>query len=186
ILDEPTNHLDVESIEVLEDAIEDYDGTVLLVSHDRELLRALTDRVWVLHERHVTDFDGNFAEWEAASAERRHAASVKAAEEEALRRVQEKKKTARKEDGARESRNALRAARKRVADLETTIQGLESRIDESTRELEDPELYTRPAGVERARELGIELERRKKELERSLEDWSSASDALDTLSAANA
>ena len=97
ILDEPTNHLDVESIEALEDAIEQYDGSVLLVSHDRELLRALTTRVWVLHERHVTDFDGNFAEWESVSAERQHAAAVVAAEDEALRRVQEKKKTARRE-----------------------------------------------------------------------------------------
>ena len=186
ILDEPTSHLDVESIEVLEDAIEDYDGTVLLVSHDRELLRALTDRVWVLHERHVTEFDGNFAEWESVSAERRHAASVKAAEEEALRRVQEKKKTARKEDGTRENRNALRAAQKRVADIENAIQALETRIEVLTRELEDPELYTRPAGVERARQLGIDLDQRKKELERALDDWGSATEALDTLSAANA
>src|SRR3954463_8433118 len=53
ILDEPTNHLDVESIEALEDAVEDYDGTVILVSHDRELLRALTTRVWTLHDRHI-------------------------------------------------------------------------------------------------------------------------------------
>ncbi len=44
VLDEPTNHLDVESIEALEDAIQEYDGTVILVSHDRELLRALTTR----------------------------------------------------------------------------------------------------------------------------------------------
>jgi ATPase subunit of ABC transporter with duplicated ATPase domains len=64
---------------------------VLLVSHDRELLRALTTRVWVLHERHVTDFDGNFGEWESVSAERSHAAAVMAAEDEALRRGQEKK-----------------------------------------------------------------------------------------------
>src|SRR6058998_35390 len=68
VLDEPTNHLDVETIEVLEEAIEGYDGSVLLVSHDRSLLRALCTRVWVLHERHITDFDGSFPEWEAASA----------------------------------------------------------------------------------------------------------------------
>ena len=48
LLDEPTNHLDVESIEALEDALEGYDGTVILVSHDRELLRGVTTRTWVL------------------------------------------------------------------------------------------------------------------------------------------
>ena len=87
VFDEPTNHLDVESIEVLEDALADYGGTVLLVSHDRALLRALVDRVWVLHDRHITDFPGSFEEWEAASRERAHAAAVTAAEEEASRRV---------------------------------------------------------------------------------------------------
>jgi ATP-binding cassette subfamily F protein 3 len=182
VLDEPTNHLDVESIETLEDAIDDYDGTVLLVSHDRELLRALTSRVWVLHEGHITEFDDNFAEWEIVSKERHHAASVKAAEEEALRRIQEKKKTARKEDDARSNRNALRAAQKRVSEVEAFIEELESAITALTRQLEDPELYTRPDGVDRARELGVQLDRRKQELERAFEDWGSATEALDTFS----
>ncbi|MFN2462242.1 MAG: ATP-binding cassette domain-containing protein, partial [Candidatus Velthaea sp.] len=50
VLDEPTNHLDVESIEALEDALDEYEGTVILVSHDRALLRALATKVWVLHD----------------------------------------------------------------------------------------------------------------------------------------
>ncbi len=183
ILDEPTNHLDVESIEALEDAIEDYEGTVLLVSHDRELLRSLTTRVWVLHDRRITDFDGNFAEWETVSAERAHAASVKAAEEEALRRVEEKKKTARREDAGRDARKTLRAAKQRVTELEERIQTLEQRTAALTAELEDPELYTKPSGVTRARELGAELDRLKAELETALEAWTEATEALDTLSA---
>jgi ATP-binding cassette subfamily F protein 3 len=183
ILDEPTNHLDVESIETLEDAIEDYEGSVLLVSHDRELLRALTTRVWVLHDRHITDFDGSFAEWETVSVERQHAASVKAQEEEALRRVQEKKKTARREEPNRDLRNALRSAKQRVTDLETKIQTLESRIEALTAELEDPELYTKTSGVSRAKELGVELDRLKRDLERALDEWGTASDIADTLAA---
>jgi ATP-binding cassette subfamily F protein 3 len=183
ILDEPTNHLDVESIEALEDAIDDYEGSVLLVSHDRELLRGLTTRVWVLHEKHITDFDGSFGEWEIVSAERRHAAQVKAQEEEALRRVQEKKKTARRDEPNREARNALRSAKQRVADLEAQISSVETRIELLTGELEDPELYTKPKGVERAKDLGIELDRLKRDLERALDDWGTASDALDTLAA---
>jgi ATP-binding cassette subfamily F protein 3 len=186
ILDEPTNHLDVESIETLEDAIEQYDGSVLLVSHDRALLRALTTRVWVLHDRHVTDFDADFAEWEMASAERAHAATVRAAEEVALRRMQEKKKTARRDDGVRDERNQIRAAQRRVADLEAEIQRLEARTETLTRELEDPALYTRADGVQRASELGAELDELKTRLERALEDWGTATEAFDTLTSGRA
>lgn len=64
ILDEPTNHLDVENIEALEDALEDYEGTVLLVSHDRAFLREVATRVWSWDGTRLVDFDGPFTEWE--------------------------------------------------------------------------------------------------------------------------
>src|SRR2546423_14565686 len=84
-LDEATNPLAVESIEALEDAVEGYDGAVILVSHDRALLRALTTWIWILHKRHMTEFAGGFAEWEGGSTERAHAAAGSAPEEQALR-----------------------------------------------------------------------------------------------------
>src|SRR4029078_3881709 len=112
ILDEPTNHLDVESIEALEDAIERYDGTVLIVSHDPELLRALAERVWVLHDRHVTAFDGSFGEWEVVSAERAHAAQVKAAEEAGMHRSRERQTVTRRDTGTRDNRDAMRKAQR--------------------------------------------------------------------------
>jgi ATP-binding cassette subfamily F protein 3 len=187
VLDEPTNHLDVESIEALEDALQDYDGSVLLVSHDRALLRALTTRVWVLHDRRITEFDGDFAEWETVSAERQHAAEVRAAEDEALRRVQEKKKTARRDesraDASREARNAMRGAQRRVTELETRIAELESTTERLTAELEDPGLYTRADGVSRAKELGRRLDELKHELERTLEAWAAATEDLESLTA---
>ena len=181
VLDEPTNHLDVESIEALEDAISDYEGTVVLVSHDRELLRALTTRVWVLHDRRIAAFDGGFGEWEVVSAERARAAALAAAEEERLRRVDEQKKTHRRNDAARSEQAAVRTARKRVSEIEVEIQRLETRIAEITRELEDPELYVRPNGAERAGVLGRELESLTGELDRSLTTWAAATDRVDTL-----
>jgi ATP-binding cassette, subfamily F, member 3 len=68
ILDEPTNHLDVENIEALEDALEEYEGSVLLVSHDRAFLREVATRVWAFEGKRLTDFDGPFVEWEAERA----------------------------------------------------------------------------------------------------------------------
>ena len=70
VLDEPTNHLDVENIEVLEDALDEYDGTVLLVSHDRAFLREVATRVWSFDGPRLVDFDGPFVEWETDRARR--------------------------------------------------------------------------------------------------------------------
>ena len=70
ILDEPTNHLDVENIEALEDALEEFEGSVLLVSHDRAFLREVATRVWAFDGPHLRDFDGPFVEWEQNRADR--------------------------------------------------------------------------------------------------------------------
>jgi len=178
VFDEPTNHLDVESIEALEDAVERYDGTVILVSHDRALLRALCTRVWVLHETHITDFPGSFAEWEVASEEREHAARVAAEEEESLRRLQEKQKTRRKETDQERVRADAREAKRRAESLEARVESLEAKVAELTRQLEDPSLYTTDEGTARAVALGKDLDRAKRELDRALEEWTSAVEAV--------
>jgi ATP-binding cassette subfamily F protein 3 len=184
VLDEPTNHLDVETIEALEDAVEAFDGTVLLVSHDRALLRNLVTRTWVLHERRMTDFPGSFEEWEAVSEERKHAASVEAAEREALRRVKEQKQTRRTEDGRKGQQQATRAARRRLESAETEVAEAEARVGELTRALEDPALYTTPDGAERAHRLGVDLDVARARLDRALEEWGAAGDELERLEAA--
>jgi ATP-binding cassette subfamily F protein 3 len=186
VLDEPTNHLDVESIEALEDAIERYDGTVVLVSHDRELLRALTSKVWVLHERHITEFPGGFAEWEEVSGERAHAASVRAAEEASLRKVHERQKLAKKREAeppsSKDMRRRQRAAQRDVEQAESRIASLEARIAEVTAALEDPALYTQPDGAAHAAGMGKELELLKTELERTFARWTAATESLESIS----
>ncbi|MGI8819122.1 MAG: ABC-F family ATP-binding cassette domain-containing protein, partial [Gemmatimonadales bacterium] len=170
LFDEPTNHLDVESIEVLEDAIEAYEGTVILVSHDRALLRALTTRVWVLHEGRITDFPGSFGEWETASVERAHAASVAAAEEESLRRVHERKQT-RRADSGKKQQSARRTAELALAEAESAVTTWEDRVAALRARLEDPALYATPEGGVRAHTIGGELEVARKELERAFAQW---------------
>ena len=179
ILDEPTNHLDVESIEALEDAIEGYDGTVILVSHDRELLRALTTRIWILHERRVTEFAGGFAEWEEISMERAHATAVSAEEEQALRQMHERQRVA--PATKNDPRKELRRAQRELEEAEVAVGTLEAEVARVVAALEDPALYTRPDGAATARKLGVQLETLKRDLEAGLERWTLATEQVEML-----
>jgi len=179
VFDEPTNHLDVESIEALEDALETFDGTVILVSHDRALLRALTTRVWVLHGTRITDFPGGFDEWEVVSAERAHAAAVLAAEEEALRRVHERQHTRRTEETRKREDTARRLARRALEGAEARVTECEARVAAIRAQLEDPALYATSEGAAYAQGLGKELEAARVELEQALTEWAAASEEKD-------
>jgi ATP-binding cassette subfamily F protein 3 len=179
VLDEPTNHLDVESIEALEDAIEGYDGTVILVSHDRALLRALTTRIWILHDRRMTEFAGGFAEWEEVSTERAHAAAVSAAEDQALRQVHERQRVA--PAPKHDPRKDLRRAQREREEAEAAVAALESQVAEVVAALEDPALYTRPDGATTPRQLGAQLETLKRSLDAGLERWTKATEQVEAL-----
>jgi DNA repair exonuclease SbcCD ATPase subunit len=149
------------------------------------MLRALASKVWVLHDRHITTFDGTFAEWEVASEERAHAAAVRASEEVALRRVDEKKRTAsRQERSATTSdtqRKALKQARERAAEAERKVSEIDGEITTLTATLDDPELYTKPGGVEQAHKLGARLDALRARLDKALAAWEQETAALETL-----
>jgi ATP-binding cassette subfamily F protein 3 len=66
LLDEPTNHLDIESMEVLESALESYDGTVIIISHDRYLLDRIPDRIVEVRDRRAFASEGGYDDWAAA------------------------------------------------------------------------------------------------------------------------
>jgi len=151
---------------------------VIVVSHDRALLRSLTTHVWVLHNKRVLDFGGSFTEWETASEERAHAAAVNASEEVSLRRVQEKKKTRRAHSEREDSKRSSRDARARAVEAEEAVSQLESKIAEISEALSDPELYLTRDGAKRSTALGHQLERLKSEMDRALEVWAEATDEV--------
>jgi ATP-binding cassette subfamily F protein 3 len=178
ILDEPTNHLDVESIEALEDAVEDFDGTVIVVSHDRELLRSLTTRVWVLHNKQILDFGGSFSEWEEVSEARTHAAAVNAAEEVSLRRMHEKQKIRRTQNQNEGTKRSRREAQTRIINAEQAVTALESEIASVSEALADPGLYLTREGAIKSGALDARLERLKKELDKALDVWAEATESM--------
>ncbi|HET6680345.1 MAG TPA: ABC-F family ATP-binding cassette domain-containing protein [Gemmatimonadaceae bacterium] len=185
VLDEPTNHLDVESIEALEDAIEEWGGTVLMVSHDRALLRALATRVWEVRDGQLEVFDGPFAEWEVADAERRERAD--ADRSAALKRERDRSKESRRDAPERGRQDAARTARREVESAEAEVMALEERITALTEQLAEPALYEGPGGVgaHEAARLGSELEAARRALDGAVARWSDASERVHALQSAD-
>jgi len=179
VLDEPTNHLDVENIEALEDALDEYEGTVLLVSHDRAFLREVATRVWWFDGTQLRDFDGPFVEWEADRAARiADAAKADAAATEA-RRAAEKSK-ARRNETSQDDQHAARRAQKRAAeDAERAVQRHEGRVAELEAQLADPALYD--GSAEQAREaarLDQALAKERQALDAAMAAWAEATEMV--------
>ena len=181
VLDEPTNHLDVETLEALEDAVEEYEGSVILVSHDRAFLRELATRVWAFHGDTIEDFAGPFVEWETRAAGR--AAREESAEAERALMKREQTRTAAKKAASakRDASLDARSARRAAESSEQEAHRLEARVLELQRALEDPVLYAGGAeAARRAGELKGELEAATREHDAALERWAEAVDALET------
>jgi ATP-binding cassette subfamily F protein 3 len=178
LLDEPTNHLDVESIEALEDALDGYDGTVILVSHDRELLRGVTTRTWVLRGGRITDFPGGFAEWETAESDRarRDSEALLARSDQ---RDRERVEARRGIDERRAAQSRARTARRTLDAAEQEARDAEARVAELKGRLQDPELYSRPDAAALAADLSRAVDSAVTALETALERWARASEAVD-------
>jgi ATP-binding cassette subfamily F protein 3 len=181
LLDEPTNHLDVESIEVLEDALMDFPGTVLLVSHDRALLRAVTNRTWAYRDDRIVDYPGGFEEWEIVEEEREAAETAQWQRLEQERRVVDRQRAAQRSSGSRNAQAELRSARRSVERAEETVHALEREVARLTEALADPDLYTAEGGAERAAKLAARLAVQRGELDAALEAWSEAGSSLEAL-----
>jgi ATP-binding cassette subfamily F protein 3 len=181
VLDEPTNDLDVESIEALEDGLEDYEGTVILVSHDRAFLRELATRVWAFDGARIHDYGGTFVEWEQQQAGRAVGEEAEPAHETGASRSTrtETRKAAAARRGTQETR---RAAHREVEVREQAVHAAEARIGDLERVLADPARYD--GGADAAREAGrlsADLTQARRALDEALARWTEASDALEAL-----
>ncbi|WP_418570352.1 ribosomal protection-like ABC-F family protein, partial [Ruminococcus sp.] len=140
VLDEPTNHLDLSTKEVLEDALAEFSGTIILVSHDRYLLNKVASRIIEVKHNEVNSYEGNFDAYsEAVNAARQ----LKAQSEAEIKRAEEEK--AYKENKAKQYRSKEQRAadaqkRNRIRELEKEIEDTEVLIFELENAISDPEI----------------------------------------------
>ena len=147
VLDEPTNHLDIDSCNALENALREYTGTIMVVSHDRYFLDGVVNRLVVFHEDTVQVHEGNYASWTGREETKRAAAEAVLREQQELDRQERirQEKLVRKAKKEREASGA--PALVSPEELETQIHALEGQIARLETILADPATYDTPAHV---------------------------------------
>ncbi len=133
ILDEPTNHLDIDAREALVKALADYEGAVLLITHDPHLVELVADRLWLVAEGTVRSFDGDLDDYRAWLAERARGATPR---DSAPARVEERRDRA-------ESRAATAPLRARLREVEAALEKLQREAALIDRKLGDADTYAR-------------------------------------------
>ncbi len=166
ILDEPTNHLDSMTCEVLEDALREFGGTMILVSHDRYLLNKIATRILEVSPEGVRSFEGNFDSYlEVKEAEREAEEAAKAADAAAKQR--EQKKLYR----TREQRSADTKKKQQLKDAEARVEALEAEISALEEAISTPEIA---ADYQKLGEACARLETAKVELDEAMAEWMEA------------
>lgn len=175
VLDEPTNHLDLSTKEVLENALAEFGGTIILVSHDRYLLNKVASRIIEIKHDEVNSYEGNFDAYsEAVNAARQ----LKMQSEAEIKRAEEEK--AYKENKARQYRSKEQRAadaqkRNRIRELEKEIEDTEVLIFELENAISDPEIAS---DYSKMSEKCKELEEAKTALDQKMDEWAELSDQL--------
>ncbi|WP_447045871.1 ATP-binding cassette domain-containing protein [Vreelandella sp. H-I2] len=188
LLDEPTNHLDLEMREALTQALASFEGTVILVSHDRHLLRATVDEFWKVADNRVEPFDGDLEDYRVW---------LKARLEESRRDSRGEKAERQNQQPSGDSREARKASRKAAAELREKLRPLKKQRDQAEKAMEnaqqaleaveqvlaDPELYTdsaRKTELTKTLSQQAEIKARLDEAERQ---WLSAEESLEAMEA---
>lgn len=175
VLDEPTNHLDLSTKEVLEDALAEFGGTIILVSHDRYLLNKVASRIIEIKHDEANSYEGNFDAYsEAVNAARQ----LKMQSEAEIKRAEEEK--AYKENKARQYRSKEQRAadaqkRNRIRELEKEIEDTEVLIFELENAISDPEIAS---DYSKMSEKCKELEEAKTAIDQKMDEWAELSDQL--------
>ena len=128
VLDEPTNHLDMQTREALTMALSSFEGSVLLVSHDRHLLAATTERLMLVHDGHVSEFDGDLDDYAKLVLETRKAT---------LAAEKSKSESSCTSPSKREARQQAALERQRIANLKKPLQKELAQVEKKLSPLSD-------------------------------------------------
>ena len=181
LLDEPTNHLDLDMRQALTEALVDYEGSLVVVSHDRHLLRNTVEAFYLVHDKQVEEFKGDLDDYQKWLTEQNSQSTTKSAEEKAdtenANSSQNRKEQKRREAELRQQTAPLR---KKILQLEEKMNNVSEQLAEIENSLADSELYN----AENKEKLTVLLAQQvdaKKALEKLEVDWLEAQEQLEEM-----
>ncbi|EGP3582459.1 ABC-F family ATP-binding cassette domain-containing protein [Listeria monocytogenes] len=180
ILDEPTNHLDIESKEVLEAALIDFEGTILFVSHDRYFINRIASKIVELAPEKATVFLGDYDYYQEKLAEEKELARLDAEDRRKKGEQVEATASVRKLNyqEEKEQQKLLRQRKRKLEEIEKSMEETEEKIAELELQLTNPEVFQ---DHEKALEITQELDAVKADGEKLMEEWEQISEELESI-----
>lgn len=180
ILDEPTNHLDIESKEVLEAALIDFEGTILFVSHDRYFINRIASKIVELAPEKATVFLGDYDYYQEKLAEEKELARLDAEDRRKKGEQVEATSSVRKLNyqEEKEQQKLLRQRKRKLEEVEKSMEATDKKIAELELQLTNPEVFQ---DHEKALEITQELDAVKADGEKLMEEWEQISEELESM-----
>lgn len=180
ILDEPTNHLDIESKEVLEAALIDFEGTILFVSHDRYFINRIASKIVELAPEKATVFLGDYDYYQEKLAEEKELARLDAEDRRKKGEQVEATASVRKLNyqEEKEQQKLLRQRKRKLEEIEKSMEETDEKIAELELQLTNPEVFQ---DHEKALEITQELDAVKADGEKLMEEWEQISEELESI-----
>ncbi|EAC4729709.1 ABC transporter ATP-binding protein [Listeria monocytogenes] len=180
ILDEPTNHLDIESKEVLEAALIDFEGTILFVSHDRYFINRIASKIVELAPEKATVFLGDYDYYQEKLAEEKELARLDAEDRRKKGEQVEATASVRKLNyqEEKEQQKLLRQRKRKLEEIEKSMEETDEKIAELELQLTNPEVFQ---DHEKSLEITQELDAVKADGEKLMEEWEQISEELESI-----
>ncbi|WP_187260832.1 ribosomal protection-like ABC-F family protein [Pontibacter beigongshangensis] len=178
MLDEPTNHLDMMSVNILIQALEQYEGTFIVISHDRYFVEHVATKIWYIDDYQLKEYPGTYHEYEEWMERREKDVKKTAATAPAPAKKEEKKQR----DNAEFNllNNQLKQANKQLSEVEKQVQKLETELAQYESQLADPDVY---GNVNLLQEASQKFEAVQKELEAMNKKWEKLMEEVEDLEA---
>jgi ATP-binding cassette subfamily F protein 3 len=168
LLDEPTNHLDMVSVNILIQALEQYEGTFIVISHDRYFVENVATKIWYIEDFQLKEYPGTYAEYEVWQEDREKAAKKAGLPSPSASKPQPKEEKKADPASAKSSSPDQKKALRELAEVEANIDKLEKEMAVYEKQLADPKIYQNTSQL---KDTTVKFEQAKKELAKLNDRW---------------